>query len=312
MILLWGVPGDAPLDAVRSALERTGAHVRLLDQRLGPEMQVNLHVCPEGHVSGRLSDPQGEIDLGHVGAAYIRPLDTGTACGTEVTDDPEFGRAVEVDSALIAWADLSRAYVVNRPAAMAANNSKPYQLCLIAGFGFAVPDTLLTTDEAAVRRFHQRHGSVIYKSISGVRSIVSRIGETECHFRDVANCPTQFQEFIPGVDVRVHVAGEITLATQVTSLADDYRYASRSGVGLAMEAVELPANIAEACRAMVRGMGLHFAGIDLRHTPEGKWYCLEVNPSPGFTFFEGMTGQPIAAAAAELLVCLDRAALVSH
>jgi glutathione synthase/RimK-type ligase-like ATP-grasp enzyme len=311
MILIWGVPGDAPLDAVKSALERAGANVRLLDQRLAAKMKINLLVEPDGHVSGQLSAPQGEIALGDIGAAYIRPLDTVRACGTEAINDPTFVRALEADSALIAWADLSRAHVVNRPAAMAANNSKPYQLGLIAGFGFAVPDTLVTTDETAARWFHQRHGDVIYKSVSGVRSIVSCLGKAECQFRDIANCPTQFQEYIPGVDVRVHVAGEKTIATQVTSPADDYRYASRSGASLAMVPLDLPADIADACRAMVRGMGLYLAGIDLRHTPDNLWYCLEVNPSPGFTFFEGITGQPIATAAAELLMRLDRSASLS-
>ena len=59
---------------------------------------------------------------------------------------------------------------------------------------------------------------------------------------------------------------------------------------------------------MVRAMGLHLAGIDLRQTPEGTWYCFEVNPSPAFTFFEAGAGQPIAAAVAALLLSLDRPA----
>ena len=72
-----------------------------------------------------------------------------------------------------------------------------------------------------------------------------------------------------------------------------------------MEPLQLPADVDEACRRMVRGMDLYLAGIDLRLTPDGNWYCLEVNPSPGFTYFEAVTGQPIAAAVASLLVRLD-------
>jgi glutathione synthase/RimK-type ligase-like ATP-grasp enzyme len=52
---------------------------------------------------------------------------------------------------------------------------------------------------------------------------------------------------------------------------------------------------------MARDMQLLFAGIDLRRTPAGDWYCFEVNPSPGFTFYESATGQPIAAAVARFL-----------
>ena len=43
------------------------------------------------------------------------------------------------------------------------------------------------------------------------------------------------------------------------------------------------------------------AALDLRRTPDGEWYCFEVNPSPGFTYYESNTGQPIAAAIAGLL-----------
>ena len=46
-------------------------------------------------------------------------------------------------------ADAGQALVVNPPAAMAANNSKPYQLRLIARHGFEVPATL------AVGEFHE-------------------------------------------------------------------------------------------------------------------------------------------------------------
>lgn len=121
----------------------------------------------------------------------------------------------------------------------------------------------------------------------------------------VANCPTQFQEYIPGSDVRVHVAGSTVIATEIVSGADDYRYASRVNANVAMAPVELPTDFAKCCRHLVSSLGLSLAGIDFRRTPQGKWYCLEVNPSPGFTYFEAATGQPIAAAVAQLLISAD-------
>ena len=53
--------------------------------------------------------------------------------------------------------------------------------------------------------------------------------------------------------------------------------------------------------AAARTLGLHFAGIDLRRAPDGRWFCFEVNPSPGFTYYEAHTGQPIADAVASYL-----------
>jgi hypothetical protein len=48
-------------------------------------------------------------------------------------------------------------------------------------------------------------------------------------------------------------------------------------------------------------MKLLAAGVDLRRTVDGRWYCFEVNPSPGFTYYQDATGQPLAEAMAELL-----------
>jgi glutathione synthase/RimK-type ligase-like ATP-grasp enzyme len=288
VILLWGVPGDDPLDDVWQALAVCGADARLLDQRDRHEVTMT-----QDGSGGTVTTDEGTIDLAEVGAAYIRPQESA-----------DHGRLV--DSALVAWADLTGASVVNRPAAMAANNSKPYQLSLVAGYGFDIPDTIVTTDPEEVRRFKRRHGRVIYKSVSGVRSIVSQLGGDRLErLADVANGPTQFQEYVPGEDVRAHVVGDRVLATAVRSEADDYRYASSSGAGLELAETTLPPEIADRCRDAARGMGLHVAGIDLRHATDGRWVCFEVNPSPAFTFYEQATGQPLADEVARLLIGLD-------
>ena len=52
---------------------------------------------------------------------------------------------------------------------------------------------------------------------------------------------------------------------------------------------------------LAEGLGLAFAGIDLKITPDNRVYCFEVNPSPAFSYYEANTGQPIARAVAEYL-----------
>jgi glutathione synthase/RimK-type ligase-like ATP-grasp enzyme len=107
------------------------------------------------------------------------------------------------------WLELTSTLVINRLTAMAVNNSKPLQACLIRSLGFVIPGTLITTDSSTAQEFWEKHSRVIYKSISSVRSIVSRL--TPEHVRrldDIACCPTQFQRYIPGNDHRVHVAGD--------------------------------------------------------------------------------------------------------
>jgi glutathione synthase/RimK-type ligase-like ATP-grasp enzyme len=85
----------------------------------------------------------------------------------------------------------------------------------------------------------------------------------------------------------------------------DYRH----GVGddaPVIHAARLPRELEERALAMTRTMGLEVAGIDMRRTPEDQWYCFEVNPSPGFTFYEQFSGQGIAGAIAELLMSNGR------
>jgi glutathione synthase/RimK-type ligase-like ATP-grasp enzyme len=86
---------------------------------------------------------------------------------------------------------------------------------------------------------------------------------------------------------------------KILSAADDYRYSAEP---TKMLACELPGEVAARCRKVARAMKLSVAGLDCKRTRDGSWYCFEVNPSPGFTYFEKATGQPIADSIAQLLM----------
>jgi len=143
----------------------------------------------------------------------------------------------------------------------------------------------------------------VYKSMSGIRSIVTRLTmEHVERLNDVVSCPTQFQAYVPGADYRVHVVGDDIFATRIVSDRDDYRYASDRAGSLSVVACEVDEDVASRCRWTAHRMGLLVAGIDLRQTPDGEWFCFEVNPAPGFSFYQDAAGQPIDAAIATLLI----------
>lgn len=75
-----------------------------------------------------------------------------------------------------------------------------------------------------------------------------------------------------------------------------------AGPPAAIRPAELPADLAARCIDLSAALGLSLAGIDLRRTPEGDWYCFEVNTCPGFTYFEEDDEKPITEAVARLLV----------
>jgi glutathione synthase/RimK-type ligase-like ATP-grasp enzyme len=282
-------------------LQRLRAPYALVDQRRAPDFQI--HRDDDGNLR-RLTGAGAEIALPDVTGFYLRPYDVreAPAVARAGPGSAEWTRAVSLDESLLCWAEMADAVVVNRPSAMHSNGSKPYQLSLIAAMGFAVPETLVTNDAEELRGFCDRHSEVIYKSASGVRSKVTRLTSRVLRERqeDLAHCPTQFQQYIAGVDYRVHVAGEAVFSCEIRSTSDDYRFFD-GGCAPEIVPVQVPDGVAELCREVTTGLGLLVSGIDLRRTAEDRWYCFEVNPSPAFTYYEQYTGQPIAAAIARLL-----------
>ena len=83
--------------------------------------------------------------------------------------------------------------------------------------------------------------------------------------------------------------------------ATDYRYASQEGLSMTMEPINLPAKIRKMCFKLTRNLGLTMAGIDLRRTLSNQYYCFEVNPSPGYSYYELGANQPISESLARLL-----------
>jgi len=302
LIFLWGLQSDPPLAAVREQLSCLGAHTVFADQRAVLETDVDLEVGETVKASIRI---RGEShDLMRVSAAYLRPYGSCDLpdIAAAAPESASWKHAALVDDLLTTWVEISPAFLINPFPAMCVNNSKPFQSEQIHRQGWSIPETLVTTDPDAASEFWERHRDVIYKSVSSVRSQVSRLRpEHRERFADIGSCPTQFQKFVPGRDHRVHVVGDEVFACEVSSDADDYRYPGETE-DVEVRACVLPGEIADRCRETARAAGLAFTGIDLRRTPEGEWFCFELNPSPGFTYYERQAGQPIARAVAQLLM----------
>jgi len=302
LILLWGLPEESPLAAVYRNLQQWGMPTVLLDQREVLDTTIKLSVGSE--IQGLIQTRDQIIDLSAVTAFYLRPHDARQISHLASSEPQSTAgqHILAVTDTLLSWAEITPAMVINRPAAMVSNSSKPYQLEKIRAIGFHVPDTLVTTDAKAALAFWDYHGSVIYKSVSVIRSKVSRLTrDHQARLAHVSWCPTQFQQYVPGTDYRVHVVGQEVFATRILSGADDYRYPQAEIDYPQIESCKIPAEVEERCCNLTQALGLKFAGIDLRQSPTEEWYCFEVNPSPGFSYYQQFTGQPISQAVAALL-----------
>jgi glutathione synthase/RimK-type ligase-like ATP-grasp enzyme len=303
MILLCGIPSESPIAMVAHALDAIGAEYRMLNQREVARHAISWQV-DAGEVDGMLRLAEETHRLADIEAVYVRLMDDRVL--PELEDEPggspkrRHSRAFH--DALYRWLEIAPGRIVNRSDPQGSNGSKPYQAQLIAQYGFSVPETLITNDPNAVLEFQREHGALIYKSISGVRSIVHQLDAADKdRLENISWCPVQFQALIPGTDMRVHVVDDEVHATEIVSDTLDYRYARRNGGSATLRAAQLSAEIAARCVALARGLGLAFAGIDLKFTPDGQIYCFEVNPCPAFSFYEANTDQPIAASLARYL-----------
>ncbi len=279
MIGLWGSPDDQPLADVADALARRSACVLWLDDHNTTATPGCDHRQPPQVETGGSA-----VNLNNLSGLYFRPYDPGHA------------------QLLVAWLDVAAMTVVNRPSSMLSNTSKPFQSRSIVAAGFATPTTLVTTDVEEARAFVVKHQNVIYKSVSGIRSIASVVTANDSRLTMPLACPTQFQRRVPGSELRVHVVGEQLFGCLIESNAVDYRYARLQGKTIAMHDVTIPDDVAESAVTLCVDLGLSVGGLDLRRDTDGSWVCFEVNPSPAFSFFDRAVHQgAIASAVATLL-----------
>jgi glutathione synthase/RimK-type ligase-like ATP-grasp enzyme len=280
-----------------------GYPFRFLDLGTYPDgFQVKWHwqgSTPHGYIAG----PDWKLDLDEITGVYTRFLGPEGRKSPDLAGEAAPAMYFEYDTGLMALFEDLPCVVVNRLGGGMSNNSKTFQALLVRQCGLLTPPTLVTNDPQAARRFYEEcGGKVIYKSLSGIRSIVRRLEPEQLdRLSLLRHGPAQFQAFVPGENVRVHTVGNQWFATRVHSESVDYRYAGREGQEVNMEPTTIPPSVAESCLRLARQFDLVMTGIDLKETPNGDYYCFEVNPCPGFLYYERHTGQPISASLADLL-----------
>ena len=177
MILVCGGLADPVTELVCARLTACGYPYRLLDLGAYPA-GFDVHWCWQGHVAdGFIASRDWHVDLASLTGVYVRYLgNEGRIPLPDIAEPVIPAIFAEYDAGLtLLFEDLPCA-VVNRLRGGLSNHSKPYQALLLEQCGMRTPSTLITNDPAAVRRFYDEcHGEVIYKSVSGVRSIVRRL-----------------------------------------------------------------------------------------------------------------------------------------
>jgi glutathione synthase/RimK-type ligase-like ATP-grasp enzyme len=316
VILVVSYAGEEHADAVVPLLRERGCEVVRLDLGDLPRRRaVAFRWPPAGAAAYRVgaagADPA--VDLGDARVVWWRRVRPFDVAGLADEAHRAFA-ASETDSAVVGALDALPAAWVNPRAADEAAHRKPMQWAHARAAGLELPDTLVTTDPGAARAFLADHprGAVVCKALLAVpgawRETRLVTGSDEARLADVALAPVTFQEYVPGVDLRVTVVGDRVFAAELDATATSYPVDVRMVLDESVvRPVELPPAVEKALLALAQRLGLVYGAADLRRRPDGRHVFLELNPAGQWLFVEARTGQPITAAVVDLLAGLDAA-----
>ncbi|MBL7500109.1 hypothetical protein I6A84_11950 [Frankia sp. CNm7] len=305
-VVALGVGTDGTFRHFVTAAARLGADVVAVDlAEVVDEGDWRLAIPDDG--ASRLVTARGAVALDPAAGCFARLVDLSAV-------EPDPRRAARwrgLTSALAAWLDHVPGPVANRPGAWADNGTKPLHEARLARAGFAVPASLTSADPQALRAFAAA-GPTVVKALSGVRAtarVVSPAEFTAAAGFTPACGPVHLQRQVDGVDLRVHVCGDVVYAQRITARPDavaaraadarplvDYR--ELDAVGLDFAAVDLPDDLTRRLVATTAESGLLFAGWDLKaeEGAGGTYWVLEANPMPGYDWYDRRAGGAISAA----------------
>jgi hypothetical protein len=187
--------------------------------------------------------------------------------------------------------------VVNPLMAGWSNGARPAHYRFLSRAGLRVPAWIVSNDPDSVRRFVRRHrGDVFVKSAGPQRTIARRFCKEHADaLHRLPTAPVLFQKAIHGPDVRVHVVQDRCFGVRVCSKADDYRYPGDHAVE--WTPAEVPHAIAALCVDATKQLGLVISGADFKICEyTGQWHCFEINPTPGYSYYDRYLDGRIASA----------------
>ena len=309
LILLVTNKRDVTTDFVVLEMRRRGLPFIRLNTEDLPQHELVMADGDPAELT--LTGPCGRLSLSYVTGAYYRRPGSFEAEGAEATAAYVTAEWSAILRSL--WNALEGRWL-NSPFSILRAEDKPRQLAAARRMGLAIPDTLVTNSFDAAQAF-LAEGPMVAKPLrhaliddGEVGSVIftSRVAELEAHDAEaVRRAPLILQrEILKRSDVRVVVIDGAIFATRILSQANDETQVDwRMGVrlDLAHEAMELPADLALACIAVTRDLGLRFAAIDLVEDEDGRFWFLEANPNGQWAWIEQRTGAPLTAAIVDAL-----------
>ena len=315
-VLILTLSDDEHAAAVGGEINRLGGEAEIVDLSAFPQqLRLSMRYDCCGGRRFALDLPSGRRDIRDFRSVWWRRPQAPLVSPDITRPAHRMFAANEAHEALYGLWHTLDAFWVNDPSHDQVAHRKPFQLMVAQEVGLRIPATLITNDPDEARSFVDARGyrGVVYKAFSATETEWREtriLRQEELALLDhVRYAPVIFQEYIEALyDLRVTIVGEevfsAAIHSQQTAYAVDFRMDMENA---AIEAMLLPAEVEDAIRSLVDRLGLVYGAIDMRRTPDDQYVFLEINPAGQWLFVEQKTGQPIAAALAELLVANDRA-----
>ena len=292
-----------------------------LCKRLGsegmPYVRLNTDKC-FGHVKVSFAPNVPRLEIGGVELASSdisnvwlrRPGEVSVPVGSDSNESKHVSAE---------WAEAINGFLahvpsecwMNHPALNAAASHKLEQLSRADRMGLVVPDTLVTQDSEAFKKFFNSNGGDIIVKPLANGYIQHEVGPDEVIYTSAVKacndeilalldaCPTFLQSRVrKSVDVRVCVVDDDLTAVAISAfnsgglLELDVRVNNMEGA--LYEPILVPSFVSDRILTLVRSYGLRFAAIDLAVNESGNWVFFEINPNGQWAWLDLVGGFDIA------------------
>ena len=197
---------------------------------------------------------------------------------------------------------------INNPQRTFDAENRLNQLLSAQRLGFNIPETVITNDMEAAKRFFKRfpkstivkvlHHHEIYLDQKSYRFLTNKIETSHSSkFNELTYAPVIFQKRIENdSEIRVTVVNDKAFSCRISTIKEKQDFSDLHKIKekeLIFSEINLGKKMEKQCIKLNRELGLHVSSIDFIQNKNGELFFLEINPIGDWNWIEKHTNLPI-------------------
>ncbi len=197
---------------------------------------------------------------------------------------------------------------INNPQRTFDAENRLNQLLSAQRLGFNIPETVITNDMEAAKRFFKRfpkstivkvlHHHEIYLDQKSYRFLTNKIETSHSSkFNELTYAPVIFQKRIENdSEIRVTVVNDKSFSCRISTIKEKQDFSDLHKIKekeLIFSEINLGKKMEKQCIKLNRELGLHVSSIDFIQNKNGELFFLEINPIGDWNWIEKHTNLPI-------------------